>query len=71
MTSVKRLVLAFVAASLLAVVAAGVSGAESEPAYRDGSEWPASAEAEDSPAAFEGAIVDRSFGRDYLRLGLE
>jgi len=57
-------VLAFVAASLLAVAAAGVSGAESGPAYRDGSEWPTSAEAEDSPAAFDGAIVDRSFGRD-------
>jgi len=64
MTSLRRLVLAFVAASLLAVVAAGVGGAESEPAYRDGSEWAASAEAEDSPAAFEGAIFDRSFGRD-------
>ena len=64
MTSLRRLVLAFVAASLLAVVAAGVGGAESEPAYRDGSEWAASAEAEDSPAAFERAIFDRSFGRD-------
>jgi hypothetical protein len=63
MTSLRRLFFAVIAASLLAVAAASVSGAETGPAFRDESEWPVSAEAEDSPAAFEGAIVNRSFGR--------
>jgi hypothetical protein len=63
MTSSKRLVFALIAASLLAFVAAGVGGAETGPAFRDESEWPVSALAEASPAAFEGAIVNRSFGR--------
>ena len=63
MTSLRRLLFAVIAASLLAVAAAGVSGAESVPSVRDPSEFPASDEAEDSPAAFDGTIVNRSFGR--------
>jgi hypothetical protein len=63
MIRLRRLVLALLAASFLAVAAVSVSGAETGPAFRDESEWPVSAEAEDSPAAFEGAIVNRSFGR--------
>jgi hypothetical protein len=63
MTSLKRLVFALMATSLLAIVVVSVGGAETGPAFRDESEWPVSAEAEDSPAAFEGAIVNRSFGR--------
>jgi len=65
MTSLRRLGFALVVASVVAVTAVGVSGAETgtSPAFRDESEWPVSAEAEDSPAAFEGAIVNRSFGR--------
>src|SRR5690242_1129549 len=65
MTSLRRLGFALVVASVVAVTAVGVSGAETDtsPSFRDESEWPVSAEAEDSPAAFEGAIVNRSFGR--------
>src|SRR5436309_1374770 len=65
MTSSRRLVLALIVASVVAVAAASVSGAHTvtSPAFRDESEWPVSAEAEGSPAAFEGAIFDRSFGR--------
>src|SRR5436189_168015 len=63
MTSLRRLLFAVIAASLLAVAAAGVSGAESVPSVRDPSEFPASDEAEDSPAGFDGTIVNRSFGR--------
>ena len=63
MTSLKRLVFALIVSSLLAAMAVSVSGAETDPAYRDDSEWPVSAEAEDSPAAFDGTIVNRSFGR--------
>ncbi len=64
MTSLRRLLFAVIAASLLAVAAVSVSGAETAPNVRDPSEWPASDEAEDSPAAFEGTIVNRSFGRN-------
>jgi len=63
MIRLRRLLLALLAASFLAATAVSVSGAETGPAFRDESEWPVSAEAEDSPAAFEGAIVNRSFGR--------
>ena len=63
MTSLRRLLFAVTAASLLAFAAVSAGGAETGPAFRDESEWPVSAEAEDSPAAFEGAIVNRSFGR--------
>jgi hypothetical protein len=60
MTRLKRLVLAVSAASLLAVVAVSVGGAGT---VRDDSEWPVSAESEGSPDAFDGTIVNRSFGR--------
>lgn len=63
MTSLRRLLFAVTAASLMTLAAVSVGGAETGPAFRDESEWPVSAEAEDSPAAFEGAIVNRSFGR--------
>src|SRR4051794_13746118 len=63
MIRLRRLLLALLAASFLAATAVSVSGAETGPAFRDESEWPVSVEAEDSPAAFEGAIVNRSFGR--------
>src|SRR6266550_2449950 len=64
MKSLRRLLFVLIAVSLLGiVVGAGASGAETGVNVRDSSEWPASDEGEDSPAAFEGTIVNRSFGR--------
>jgi hypothetical protein len=60
MTSLKRLVLVLAAGLLLGATAVGVGGAGT---VRDDSEWPVSAESEGSPDAFDGTIVDRSFGR--------
>src|ERR671937_733600 len=63
MRSLRRLLFVVIAASLLAVAAVSVSGAETGPTLRDESEWPVSDEAEGSPDAFGCAIVNRSFGR--------
>src|SRR5436189_2687113 len=63
MSRLRRFLFAGVAVSLLAVAAVGVAGAETAPSVRDPSEWQASDEAEGSPAAFEGTIINRSFGR--------
>src|SRR3954470_19084078 len=63
MTSLRRLLFALIVASLLAIAAAGASGAETGVNVRDPAEFPTSDEGEDSPAAFEGTIVNRSFGR--------
>ena len=63
MWSLRRLLFAVIAVSLLATSAVSVSGAEAGPTLRDESEWPVSDEAEGSPDAFGGTIVNRSFGR--------
>src|SRR3954452_13290421 len=63
MKSLRRLLFVLITASLFAIVGAGASGAETGVNVRDSSEWQTSDEGEDSPAAFEGTIVNRSFGR--------
>jgi hypothetical protein len=63
MTSLRRFLFALIVGSLLAIAGAGASGAETGLNLRDSSEFPSSDEGEDSPEAFEGTIVNRSFGR--------
>ena len=64
MTSLRRLVIGLMVISLLAVLGAAVAGAaEDGPSLRDPSEFPTSDEGEDGAAAFDGTIVNRSFGR--------
>jgi hypothetical protein len=64
MTSLRRLLVGLMLISVLAVLGATIAGAaEDGPSLRDPSEFPTSDEGEDGAAAFDGAIVNRSFGR--------
>jgi hypothetical protein len=60
----RQLALALVAVAAFAAFGVSSGAADNEgPSLRDPTEFPGTLEAEDSPAAFDGTIVDRSFSK--------